>query len=131
MRHLVLAFVAFSAAHADALHAQYSITATAEVTHAHVTTPARVEVSAHSGTVRVQTVDGSDFAREVLVRTYVTAAARETPRTVWIADGRGLRQQRCDTAAIELQLLLRQRAIELPRDDDRRIIVTKVVAADS
>ena len=131
MRSILFVVIAASAFQADALRAQYSITATAEVTHAHVTTPARVELTAGTGVVRFQTVDGVVSARDVLVQTYVTAAARDTPRTLWIADDRGLRQQQCETAALELQLLLRQRAIVLPRGDDRRVIVTKVVASDS
>ena len=131
MRRIVFALIAASAHHADTLSAQYSITATAEVKHAYVTTPARVQITAASGVLRIEAVGGVASARDMLVQTYVTAAARDTPRTIWIADGPGLRQQQCDTAALELQLLLRQRAIELPRDDDRRIIVTKVVASDS
>ena len=131
MRSLLFAFLTASALQGNALRAQYAISATAEVVTAHVTTPARVEVSAGTGVIRIQAVEGAAPARGTLERTYVTAATPGSPRAVWLADERGLRQQQCETAAIELRMLLRQRALELPRDAARRIIVTKVVAANS
>jgi hypothetical protein len=133
MRSILFALIVLPALQADVVNAQYAITATAEVRPAHVLTPARVHVSAGSQMVRIQAVEGAArTSSAVLERTFVTAAsAADAPRTVWIADGRGLRQQKCDTAALELRALLRQRVIELPRNDARRVIVTRVIASNS
>jgi hypothetical protein len=133
MRTFLFVATALSILHAGAVSAQHTITATAHVAGTLEASPARVEMKATTrGVVRVTTGESAQSARGVLERTYVTDASPSSEtRAVWVADGRGLRRQVRDADVTALKVLLGRNAIDLATDRDRKIIVTKVVAADS
>ena len=133
MRTFLVVATALSALHAGAVSAQHTITATAHVAATLEATPARIEMkSTTKGVVRITTAESAQSARGVLERTYVTDASPSSEtRAVWVADGRGLRREVCETDVTALEVLLGRNAVDLAVDRDRKIIVTKVVAADS
>ncbi|HUF51744.1 MAG TPA: hypothetical protein VMN60_13040 [Longimicrobiales bacterium] len=114
--------------------AQYSISATAEITEQVTVAPVRVELSASATGVMVRELVPQRSGTRLLERTYVSGGAL-TPveQRVWVQDERGLRQEQRSGSVVRESSVIELGAgrVDVRLGAGRTVTVTKVIAANS
>ena len=133
MRRSIVLALALAGATAIPAAAQYSVTATAEVTQAVTVAPVQLELSASPAGVRVREVASERSGSLLLEQTFVSAGSRlTTSRAVWVREGAGLRrEQRSSEVSEGESVQLRPRGVDVKVGSDGVVTVTRVIAANS